>query len=390
MSDERPDAVHLPEHGDGSRRALHAGDGDRRRRALPRWLVPWGAAVGVLIVVGLLVGSAVGGDGKAGQPKATPRTTAGTRAHRSSGLLLQRDAGGALVGATLLVVGPSGSGGDIVYIPLSTLLEGASLGVVPVREAARQGDRLVGAALENVFGELFGSVVVVDSDGLVSALRPAGTLQVDGRSLPPEKVPEYLARPVADDAALVRTARPFWTAWLSAIDKRGLGGAPSTAVLGLVAEDVRKLAAGEVAHHVLPVQPMGGKGSFYRVDQAKLARLLPSLLPDAPLPAARISVRVLNGSGTPGAAQGPVPSLVEAGARVVLTGNADRFDYTTTQFVYYDDAHAADARRLRDALGVGDVVKSLARLEVVHVTVVVGTDLASPPESPTPNAGATP
>ena len=60
----------------------------------------------------------------------------------------------------------------------------------------------------------------------------------------------------------------------------------------------------------------------------------------------RIRVRILNGVGAPGVAQEVQPLLVDAGGQVTLSGNADRFDYATTQVVYYDDDHRADAEAI--------------------------------------------
>ena len=62
--------------------------------------------------------------------------------------------------------------------------------------------------------------------------------------------------------------------------------------------------------------------------------------------------------------------------RGALTGNADRFGYTKTQVLYYEDSHANDARRVQAALAIGEVVKSRSAQRVVAVTVVVGTDFS--------------
>lgn len=70
--------------------------------------------------------------------------------------------------------------------------------------------------------------------------------------------------------------------------------------------------------------------------------------------------------------------------------HVDRFDHAVTHLASHEDAHAGDARRLRDALGVGRVVKSLARVGVVDVTVVVGADFASTRGTSTTSRGATP
>ena len=91
----------------------------------------------------------------------------------------------------------------------------------------------------------------------------------------------------------------------------------------------------------------------------------------------RIRVQVLNGTGAPGLSQQVQPALAAAGAVVSLTGNADRFDHQLTQVVFYRDEDLEAAQAVRQALGVGEVVRSLVPLDVVDVTVVVGADFAA-------------
>jgi hypothetical protein len=68
------------------------------------------------------------------------------------------------------------------------------------------------------------------------------------------------------------------------------------------------------------------------------------------------------------------PSLVEAGAEVATVGNATNFDYSTTQFIVAESGDLAWAERLRDSLGVGEVVSSAEQASAVDVTVVLGRD----------------
>lgn len=56
------------------------------------------------------------------------------------------------------------------------------------------------------------------------------------------------------------------------------------------------------------------------------------------------------------------------------TGAAAAFDQERTQVVYYRPSQQQAAQRLRDALGVGELVRALRPLDVVDVTVVVGRD----------------
>jgi len=178
----------------------------------------------------------------------------------------------------------------------------------------------------------------------------------------------------------------FWEAWLAAI-RADADVAPSGGGFG----DVDVLARGPVTHLVLPVEALGGGDELYKVDVDRLDAVLPRALPGVPPRDSRITVQVLNGTGRPGATASVLPALVEAGARVSLTGNADRFDYAETQVVFYDDASAAAAQRLRDALGVGQVLRSRAGVGAVQVTVVVGGDFgASSMGTSTTTEGAAP
>ena len=64
-------------------------------------------------------------------------------------------------------------------------------------------------------------------------------------------------------------------------------------------------------------------------------------------------------------------------AQVTIVGNADRFDYTSTQIVYYDDGFAPAATALQQLLGVGQIIKSSTASDSEDVTVIIGVDLVS-------------
>lgn len=411
MTEEPAGTIALPDEGDGSRR--------RRRGRAPRpqperkgagrspGLVA--AMIALTLVVIAILGVVAGalldlggadGDDELAEPAAEPT------GRGAAGLLLFRQ-GGTLLAGTLVVVNPSGAGGNLVYLPAGTMLEVPSLGLVPLREAdASGGAALAQQAVENLFGQAIDLVSGVDEAGLVEAVRPAGTLTVDvptrvervtgdrvevlfpagDATVPPERVPDLLGAPAETDLVRLVRHQAFWEAWTGAIAAEP-GAAPPVGVMGDLAELVSNLAAGPIGHHLLPVEALGadpGAGALYRVRTDELDALIADVLPGAVPGEQRISVQVLNGVGEPGLAQLVQPLLVRAGARMALSGNADRFDYQTTQVVYYDDSHADDARRLRDALGVGEVVKSRSGLAVVDVTVVLGADFASDPPSTSP------
>ena len=371
--------VPLPEQGDGTRRQRR---GARRRRV--RRTVA--SAVGVLFgvaVLGGLVWTVIGLlDDDTDRTPAPGEDAAGTSG-AGPALAVLTDEAGEVYGITLLVPGAA----TIVHIPPGTLVEVPSLGLASLQEAAEAGgDVLLQQSLENLLGARLDEVIAVAPAQLRSLLEAAGPLRVElaepvqtraatGRvevlipsgpfTILPENAEGFL-EPMGEGSALDRMVRHqlFWSAYLAAVD------GPSSAAIGALADvDVR--------HRVLPVEVVSDvEGEeLYRVDAEGLDELVQRVLPDAAPPdGGRIRVRILNGAGTPGVAQDVQPLLVDIGAEVTLSGNADRFDYQTTQVVYYDDADLESARAVAEALGVGEVVKSRNQLAVVDVTVVVGAD----------------
>jgi hypothetical protein len=373
--------VSLPDAGDGSRRRRR--DETKRRRS-PVWRFLLGAVVAIALVAAgaWIVLELLGDDGDdvsaIDESPAPAATTAATG--EGPGLVVVTDDAGDVVGITVF----QPATGAIVHVPPGTLVEVASMGLVPLRDAAATGgDELLVNSLENLLGVQFADTATVttaelaaladgmtvtvdepveapDASGRVTEVVPAGPVVVDAETLGP------LLGAVGDGTALDRIVRhqAFWTAYLAA-DADG----PVAAITDLAPDAVQ---------WVLPVEAVAGlegADELYRVNGDEVVDLVGRLFPDAPGGGAdRFRVRILNGAGVPGVAQDVQPLLLDAGGVMTLSGNADRFDYDTTQIVYYDDEDLAVAEATRDAIGVGEVVKSLTELDVVDVTVVVGTD----------------
>jgi hypothetical protein len=83
---------------------------------------------------------------------------------------------------------------------------------------------------------------------------------------------------------------------------------------------------------------------------------------------------LLSGVGPIGSPNSVAVKIVSAGGEVTILGNADRFDYDTSQIIYYDDRFAAAAAKLRDALGLGEVSKSPTPTDTEDITVILGRD----------------
>jgi len=410
--------IPLPDAGDGSRRRRRRRTPARSRVGRPGWQVP-AAIVALVVALGAIAWVAVGflgGDG--GDDDAGSGASIGSEdaAAATASLVVVTDGFGGVAGVTVLAPAASGEGGTILHVPPGAMVEVPSFGLASLADAAADGSpELLATSLENLLGVLFRSSVVLDPAGVQRLLEPVGALDVtvdqavqeaggSGRievvfpagtvSLAPADAGRFLAV-LGDGTQLDRLVRhqAFWDAYLAAL---ATAGAPS--VEEGVDESLVALAAGEVRHQVLPVEVVSGTSGadeLYRVPGDALASLVGRLFPDATpstLSGERIRVQVLNGVGSPGIAQLVSPLLVPAGAQVALSDNADRFDYAVTQVVYYDDARRADAQAVRDALGVGELVKSLSDLDVVDVTVVIGADFvqARGGSNPAPSEGATP
>jgi len=372
-----------------------SGDGSRRRRREERHRTGRRTAVRVTAIVVLLaLVAALGwvivdlardrGDGAAAPADdgSSPATDAGP-----AGLLIMRDGDGAVYAVTMFV--PASAA--IIHVPPTTLLEVPSLGLATLAEAGVGGDdALLAHSLENALGLPFDEIVSLDPDGLATLLAPVEPLEVEVPAAVEERtaagrievlVPAGTRAISGDDAERLLTVlgsgspldrlvrhQAFWTALLA----RPEAVPPLDAAAALAGEAVQQ--------RILPVEAVAGTvddAGLYAIVEEQLGPFLARHVPDAPPPADRLRVQVLNGIGVPGVAQRVQPILLEAGGRLVLSGNADRFDHDVTQIVYYDDDRLADARALRAALGVGEVVKSRTRLDVVDVTVVIGADFSA-------------
>lgn len=397
MVDGPAERVVLPASGGGERRNRRARKKAQRRRLLR------------LVAVGLVVAAVLGVAGLAilrdrgtapvedellpvDVEAADDEAPAAPIADPPRALVVQQAADGQVVGVTVLAAGPTGEGGSVVFLPPGSMVEVPSFGLQALRDAYSDGGlQLLQLSVENLLGISFDAVVAVGPTQLAAAVGPDGVLTVDvpsaiesvaadGRvqvlwaageqAVAPDEAAAFLeARGTGSDLdRLVRHQR-FWEAWLAALD----GDEPKA--LGAASPVVAGLSQGDVRYDVLPVQALAGESDLWSVQGDELAELVRRIAPEASPAEARIRVQLLNGTGEPGVAADILPLLVPAGVTVDLTGNADRFDYATTQVVFYDDADRASADAVRAALGVGEVVKSLTPLSVVDVTVVVGADL---------------
>jgi hypothetical protein len=110
-----------------------------------------------------------------------------------------------------------------------------------------------------------------------------------------------------------------------------------------------------------------------------VARTVP--YPISPEPGARTRIRLLNGTGDPDLTARAARVLVGAGAEVVIAGNGQTFDESTTTFAYTGADHLPLATWLAAAFGgaeveevVSDGERPVASDEEIDVTVILGND----------------
>lgn len=377
--------VPLPASGDGSRRRRR----EERHRSGRRTLVRVTAIVvlaALVAALGWVIVDLARDQGGSTETPADDESSSATDAE-PAGLLIMRDADGSVYAVTIFV--PASAA--IIHVPPTTVLEVPSLGLATLAEAGVAGDdALLAHSLENALGLPFDEVVSLDRDGLASLLAPVEPLEVEVPSAVEDRtgtgrievlVPAGTLAISGDDVERLLTVlgrgtpldrlvrhQAFWTALLA----RPEAAPPLAAAQALAGEAVQQ--------RILPVEAIAGAvddAGLYAISEEELGPFLARHVPDAPPPADRLRVQVLNGVGVPGVAQRVQPVLLEAGGRLVLSGNADRFDHDVTQIVYYHDDRLTDARALREALGVGEVVKSRTRIDVVDVTVVIGADFSA-------------
>jgi hypothetical protein len=382
----------------------------RRRRRLRRsglFLLCMGLAIAVpaLLRTDVRIPLPAFGFGGSGSPaEETPTTLVAPPAVTTpTALLVHQGDEGEVESLTLLTLGRSGGGGDVVFVPVGSMIEVPAHGLERVGAAYELGGlALLQTSVENLLGLALDEVVVADGPRLESWVGGVGQIEVElpervertgpgGRlqvlfeageaTVQPSDVPGLLEeRGSGTDLQRLVRHQAFWRGWLAAV----ADAPPGTTPPGAAGRFVGALASGPVSYHLLPVEAMAtglaSDGDLYRVDVERVESLVSRIVPQLGESGPRLRVQILNGTGEPGVADRVVPMLVPMRAAARFGGNADSFGYTTTQIVYYDADRRTDAEAVREALGVGEVVLSRRPLGVVDVTIVVGRDLTGDPD----------
>lgn len=317
-------------------------------------------------------------------------------------LVVMLDEQGRLNGLTLLSLTGEGVGGVVQLSALTLAPNAPGEQDTMLYETYRtQGLPALVAATERVLGTSVGSVDTIEPqewaglvgpvspiavsnpdpvsktvDGVTQVVFPKGTIDI-----PADQVWTYLSTLNPGENDLNRQVRlgAFWHAWFQKVDAGAdqPGVVPGEVDSGL-GRFVRTLARDQVQYANFPVSTLRVPGSTLdvflpRVDEGRVLMAAMVPLPHGP-EGTRVRLTVLDGTGRLDHGLAAATKLAGNGGQIEKIGNATSFDEATTQFIYYDEAQRPAVQKLRDALGVGELVKSADQGAVVDATVTLGAD----------------
>lgn len=131
----------------------------------------------------------------------------------------------------------------------------------------------------------------------------------------------------------------------------------------------------------LPVKFMSLNGEpFYEPDNQEISRLVATVwgikieIKEEP-----IRVIILNGSGQPGVGKQVSDKLTPNGFVVIDIRNASSFNYKQTQIVAYKQQFMQQAEKIKQLVGVGNVVHHQVNQDVAELAIIIGQDLKPAP-----------
>lgn len=415
--------LELPEHGTGARAARRAAAAaaatfvgtpvatpvgtpvgtpvpDRPAHGGPsrRWMIGFGAVLSASVLVAgalTVLGVQTLQDSSAGRTvtSADPSEPGfeGLLAPTPTLLVVQvRD--GMLASAALLALANDDAGGSVLLLPPSVEVgDGQDAATLAVTYAfARSQDVLRGAG-EAVAGVGVEDMVVVDDARWAALVAPVAPLVIEnpdavgafpaGRlELPADEVGAWLTarRSGEGELAVLYRQQLLWEAWIAAVSaSKDPAAVPGELDAGL-GRFARGLAKGPLRVETIPVRDdTDGAGNLvFPVDRAALRRIITDLVPfpSGTALAPRTRVRLLDGTGDRNHVRQVAPTVIASNSTVVVVGNADRFDYATTQIRYHQRGQRGAAERLQKALGAGRVVEDVRPIDSFDVTIVLGVD----------------
>jgi hypothetical protein len=311
-------------------------------------------------------------------------------------LVVSVDALGKLDAVSLLAITSDGIGG-VLSIPADTVVEDpvATLTLRTIFDSS--GLDALSQAAGRILNLSFTDVQVVPSAEWATLVGPVAPVTVNNPDpvsdasgtvvfargtleLAPAQVWPYLSAKGRNETDLSRLVRQqaFWKGWLAEIgDGGGTGVVPISSEAGL-GRFVVALGAGSVSFQTLPVTtlPAGTAGGVrYAPIPDAVADSVAAIVPfPEGAPGARPRLRVLDGTGQLSNGVEAATVLAAAGGQIDVIGNARTFGAETTEFIYYEATSKDAALKMRDALGVGEVVESTQTNSATDLTVILGDD----------------
>jgi hypothetical protein len=285
--------------------------------------------------------------------------------------------------------------GSVVFVPTATLVEVPSFDSEALLNVPQLGSSsLLATTVANALGLHFHEVIVVGNDRLADLLAPASHLDVNFDQ--PVQVNDDAgtlaftaghARISSADATRLLigpttggglehlvAVQAVLQGWFARLREPRV--ADATVKASWLTRSLVALAHAHVGFDTLPVDTLSsGSVTRYELQQPAARTLLRSDFPYAVIgTGARPRVEILNGTGAVALTQAVAAKIVPAGGEITLTGNVPGFGVHHTSVVYYRPDDLPAARRVAAALGVGSVALGNVPLDVVDLTVVVGSD----------------
>jgi LytR cell envelope-related transcriptional attenuator len=306
-------------------------------------------------------------------------------------LLLVHGSGPSLVSAAVLSLNSGDVGGSVLLVPPATRVNTDEKPVTLTDVADFVGDpAAILPTLQAVLGFGITEVAIVDDVRWAELVAPVAPLTIENPdtvgefpagtlSLEANQVGAYLTARGEGESDMARLYRQqlFFEAWAAVVATSSDPAAVPGEVESGIGRFVRGLAAGPRRIESLPaIETPEGDGTRTEIDADATAELVSDLVPfpTAGSPGGRIRVRLLDGSGDPDHVLLAAPRIVPAGSEIVVVGNADAFDYTTTEIRYHHPTFKPAAERLRDALGAGRLIDDPRQTDAFDVTIVLGPD----------------
>jgi LytR cell envelope-related transcriptional attenuator/LytR_cpsA_psr family len=348
----------------------------RSARVEKRWKIQ-AAVVVALVVVLIAIAMLAGNNGSTPSASpAPPPTVAATGAIPPSDLLAFSITGAPSALAATIGGGQTRSSAAGVVPPnLTFVMPGAGeMNSDRIQDLAGDQMRL---GVSNIGGTWDGHYAAMDIERFGGVIDRLGGLTVDLSDVYPAGAealgPGSTRLSGAQVVSLLRTRADDTASRFADVLRALLAAQPAMSPTDFSSTDdpqtaAAMLAPGATRVEIMPSEVVGG--SILSVAQPDLDDLMTELFGTST--PARAEVR--NGNGSPGVGGEVAAQLIPAGFRIVLSENADTFDYKTTEVVANGTENEAAATAALDAIGVGKITVSQISSGLADVSVTVGQD----------------